>query len=172
VKGENDIRKVIVTKKGVRIINRDVFVFVFFLFLAFGFWYINSLEKVTEADVKYPISYINIPKDKVISASPSEKLNLYLKGQGFSILKLKVSGNRTPVLIDLSKVNYKRVPGSKNLNYYIITFGMAKSLAIQLRSGCEITSVKPDTLFFSFEKVLTKTNQAEPENKDGNNHKE
>jgi hypothetical protein len=172
VKGENDFRKVIVTKKGVRIINRDVFVFTFLLFLAFGFWYINSLEKVMEADVRYSVRYINIPKDKVISAEPTEKLNLYLKGQGFSILKLKVSGNKTPVLIDISKVNYKRVPGSKNLNYYIITSGLAKSLAIQLRSGCEITSIKPDTLFFNFEKIIAKTSSAEPENKDGNNHKQ
>lgn len=172
MKGENDIRKEIVTKKGARIINRDVFVFAFFLFLSFGFWYINSLEKVMEADVRYPISYINIPKDKIISAEPSEKLNLYLKGQGFSILKLKVSGNRTPVVIDISKVNYKRIPGSKSLNYYIITSGLAKSLSIQLRSGCEITSIKPDTLFFSFEKVIARTSQSESENKVGNNHKQ
>lgn len=171
MKEENDIRNETVTKKGVRIINRDVLVFAFFLFLSFGFWYINSLEKVMEVDVRYPVSYINLPKDKVISDEPSEKLNLYLKGQGFSILKLKVSGNRTPVTIDISKVNYKRVPGSKNLNYYIITSGLAKSLTIQLRSGCEITSIKPDTLFFSFEKIIAKTSQSEPENIVENSYK-
>lgn len=171
MKEKNDIRNETVTKKGVRIINRDVLVFAFFLFLSFGFWYINSLEKVMEVDVRYPVSYINLPKDKVISDEPSEKLNLYLKGQGFSILKLKVSGNRTPVTIDISKVNYKRVPGSKNLNYYIITSGLAKSLTIQLRSGCEITSIKPDTLFFSFEKIIAKTSQSEPENIVENSYK-
>ena len=168
MKEENDIRKETVPKKGVRVINRDVFVFTFFLLLSFAFWYINSLGKVIEAEVKYPVYYINLPKDKVIALERSEKLNLYLKGQGFSILKLKVTGPRTPVSIDISKVNYKRVPGSNNLNYYIITSGLAKSLAIQLRSDCEITAIKPDTLFFSFEKVITKTSKAEPEKKAGN----
>jgi len=168
VKEENDIRKETVPKKGVRVINRDVFVFTFFLLLSFAFWYINSLGKVIEAEVKYPVYYINLPKDKVIALERSEKLNLYLKGQGFSILKLKVTGPSTPVSIDISKVNYKRVPGSKNLNYYIITSGLAKSLTIQLRSDCEITAIKPDTLFFSFEKVITKTSKAEPEKKAGN----
>lgn len=168
MKEENDIRKETVPKKGVRVINRDVFVFAFFLLLSFAFWYINSLGKVIEAEVKYPICYLNLPKDNVIALEAFEKLNLYVKGQGFSILKLKVTGPGTPVSIDISKVNYKRVPGSKNLNYYILTSGLAKSLKIQLRSDCEITAIKPDTLFFSFEKVITKTSKAEPGKKTGN----
>ena len=54
------------TKKGVSAINRDVVVFAFFLFLSFGFWYLNSLGKEIEADIRYPVKYINIPKDRVI----------------------------------------------------------------------------------------------------------
>ena len=168
MKEKNDIRKETVPKKGVRVSNKDVFVFTFFLLLSFAFWYINSLGKVIESEVRFPVSYINLPKDKIITFEPTEKLNLYLKGQGFSILKLKITGPRTPVSIDISKVNYKRVPGTKNLNYYIITSGLAKSLTIQLSSECEITAIKPDTLFFSFEKVISKTSKAEPEKKAGN----
>jgi len=171
VKGEYDIRKETEKKKGIKVINRDIFVFAFFLFLSFGFWYINSLGKVMESEIRYPISYINLPKEKVISVDPTEKLNLYIKGQGFSILKLKVSGNRTPIVIDISKVSYKRVPGSKNLNYFIITSGLAKSITIQLRSGCEVTSIKPDTLFFSLEKGITRTSQLESDNNPVSNRK-
>ena len=72
-------------------------------------------------------------------------------------MKLKVSGNKTPVIIDISKVNYKRVPGSSTSDYFIVTSGLTKSLTVQLRSGCEITSIKPDTLFFTLEKVDTKS---------------
>jgi hypothetical protein len=61
------------------------------------------------------------------------------------------------VNIDISKVNYRRVPGSKNLDYYIVSSGLTKSLTVQLRSGCEITSIKPDTIFFSLEKADQKT---------------
>ena len=42
-------------------------VFAFFLFLSFGLWYINSLGKEVEADIKYPVKYINIPKDRTIA---------------------------------------------------------------------------------------------------------
>ena len=76
-----------------------------------------------------------------------------MKGSGTSILKLKLSGNKARVTIDMSKVSYKRVSGSKNFDYYIVTAGLTKSLGVQMRTGCEITSIKPDTLFFTLEKT-------------------
>ena len=141
------------TKKRVRAINRDVVVFAFFLFLSFIFWYLNSLGKEMEAGIRFPVKYINLPKEKMIVEEPI-RLNIFLKGAGYSILKLKVSEKRSQVIIDISKVNYKRVPGSKSLNYFIVTASLTKSLSVQLRSGCEITSIKPDTLFFTLDKMV------------------
>jgi hypothetical protein len=144
------------TRKRASVIRKDAAVFAFFLLLSFIFWYLNSLGKEIEAGIKYPVKYINLPKERIIPEEQSDKLNLYLKGPGYSILKLKVSGNRLPVVIDISKVNYRRVHGSKDLDYYIVTSGLTKSLTVQLRSGCEITSIKPDTLFFTLDKVIPK----------------
>jgi len=151
-------------KSGGGRINRDVLVFTFFLFLSFIFWYLNSLGKDVEAGIKYHIKYTNLPKERLIVDDSQARLILYLKGTGFSILKLKLSVNKTPVDIDISKVNYKRMPGSRNPDYFIITSGLAKSLTLQLRSGCEITSIKPDTLFFTLEKAVSKSGQETPDN--------
>jgi hypothetical protein len=151
-------------KRGVGGINRDVVVFTFFLFLSFVFWYLNSLGKDIETGIKYPIKYTNLPKERVIADDPQVRLTLYLKGTGSSILKLRLSGKKTPVEIDISKVSYKRMPGSRNPDYFIITSGLAKSLTIQMRSGCEITSIKPDTLFFTLEKTVTGSDQTTSDN--------
>jgi len=153
VKGKDGIRTENLMKKRVRVINRDVAVFAFFLFLSFIFWYLNSLGKEIEAAIRYQVKYTNLPEERVIIEEPSPDLNLFLKGPGYSILKLKVSGKKVPVIIDISKVNYKRDPGGKALTYYIVTSGLTKSLNVQMRSGCEITSIKPDTLFFTFDRV-------------------
>jgi hypothetical protein len=165
VKGRDGIRTGILTKKEVSAINKDVVVFVFFLILSFGFWYINSLGKEIEADIRYPVEYINIPKERVIAEDSPVRLNLSLKGPGYSVLKLKVSGSKAPVVIDLSKVNYKKVPESKIPNYFIVTSGLIKSLTVQIRSGCEIISIKPDTLFFTFNKAITKSKNEINENR-------
>jgi hypothetical protein len=144
------------TKRGAGRINKDVVIFAFFLFLSFIFWYLNSLGKDIETGIKYPVKYTNLPKQKVIIDETQARLTLFLRGTGSSILKLKLSGEKVPVEIDISKVNYKRLPGSRNADYFIVTSGLAKSLAVQLRSGCEITSIKPDTLFFSLGNKDTK----------------
>jgi hypothetical protein len=148
VKRKDETRKEFM-KRGAGGINKDVVVFAFFLFLSFVFWYLNSLGKDIETGIKYTVQYTNLPKERVITDESQARLTLFLKGTGFSILKLKLSGKKTPVEIDISKVNFKRLPGSRNPDYFIVTSGLVKSLAVQMRSGCEITSIKPDTLFFS-----------------------
>lgn len=156
MKGTDGIRKS-TERKGARL-KRDVAVFAFFLFISFVFWYLNSLGKEIEAGFKYEVKYANIPRDRIIGASKPAELNIYLKGPGYSILKQKISGKQSPVVIDISKVSYKRASGTKAPDYYIITSGLTKSLNVQMRSGCEITSIKPDTIFFS----LARLNSGEP----------
>jgi hypothetical protein len=163
VKKEDGIPAENLTKKRVRVINRDVAVFAFFLLLSFLFWYLNSLGKEAEAGIRYRVKYTNIPKERVITEIVPADLDLFLKGPGYSILKLKFSGRRSPVIIDISKVSYKRAQGGKALNYFIVTSGLTKSLNVQMRSGCEITSIKPDTLFFTLDKIIAKS-LAVPEN--------
>jgi hypothetical protein len=151
------------SEKGGKGIDRDVFVFIFFLLLAFVFWYLNSLEKDVEYSIKYPVRYINLPEERMLSEDLPSKLDLYLKGPGYSILKLKLSGNRAPVILDVSAINYRRVPGSRTLNYYVVTSGLIPKLKNQLRAECDITSVKPDTLFFAFDKIISKQVQVIPQ---------
>jgi len=145
------------SKKKLGAINREVFVFAFFLLLSFSLWYLNSLGKEAEGDIRLPVRFINIPKGKVIDQNEPVKVTLSMKGPGYSILKLKYPRKNTPVTIDLSKITFHRVPESKSSEYYILTPGLAKSFSVQLRSGCDVIAIKPDTLFISFEKNELKT---------------
>ena len=165
MKEKLEIRSESLTKKGVSVIKRDGLVFIFFLFLSFIFWYLNSLGKEIESGVRYHVKYTNLPKERSLVEEIPGRLDLYLKGPGYSILKLKVSGKRTPLEIDISKVSYKRVPGSKTLNYFIVTSGLVKSFSVQLRSVCEIISIKPDTLFFTLGKGIANSVEFTPDNK-------
>ncbi len=144
-------------------IDREVVVFSFFLLLAFIFWYLNSLEKVVDYDIKYPVRYINLPEQRVLENELPAAIDLYLKGPGYAILKLKLTRSRSPVILDVSTINYRRVPGSRTLSYYIITTGLIPKLRNQLRTKCEISSIKPDTLFFSFDRIATKKVQVIPD---------
>ena len=148
-------------------INRDLAGFAFFLFISFVFWYLNFLGKDTEASVWYPLIYAKVPANRTLVAESSSKLNLSLKGTGYSIIKLKIKGTTDPLSVDLSKVAYRRVTGSREMNYYVLTSGLSRALASQLRSDCEIVSVKPDTLFFALSRKETDPGQSKSVNDTG-----
>jgi hypothetical protein len=159
------------TKEKVSGFNRNIVGFSFFLFISFILWYLNSLGKEIEAEISVPVKLVNIPKERSVIAEPSLKLNLFIKGPGYSVLKLKVMGEKSPLIIDILKVNCVKIDGSDDLDYFILTSGLTRSLSVQLRSECEITSIKPDTLFFSMGKVALRSNAMEPGNANGKNGK-
>jgi hypothetical protein len=145
--------------------KRDIIVFLFFLFLSSCFWYINYLGKEMETDIKLPLKYTNLPENKVITADRPERLDLSIKGPGYYILRLKISGKSQPVLINLSNVTYRRVPDASH-SYMILTSGLLKSLNMQMRSGCQVLSVKPDTVFFSLNNQTSRPGSGTPEERD------
>lgn len=142
--------------KGVNGKNRELLTFSFFLVLSFVLWYLNSLEKDIEYEMKYPVRYVNLPENRVLANESATRLNVYLKGPGYSILKIKLAGSRTPVALDVSSVSYRRVPGSKNLDYYLLTSSLIPRLRNFLDTECDVTSIKPDTLFFTLDRIISK----------------
>lgn len=146
---KDEARSADLSGKGLRFPNKNILVFAFFLFLSFIFWYITSLGKELEADIKHPVSFTGIPSRKVLAEKEPSKLNLSLKGPGYSLLRLKWYGKKTPLIVDLSKVTYRRTPGRDGNDYYIISSVLVPRFNAQLKSACKVTSVKPDTIFFS-----------------------
>ncbi len=130
--------------------NRNFMVFAFFLLLSFIFWYLNSLGKVIDTNIRYPVRYSNIPKDKGEVKDLPARVYLYINGTGYSILRMKVTGNSSPLTIDFSKASYRPLRNNNSEDYYIITSGLIQNLNSQIKSECRITSIKPDTIFFSF----------------------
>ena len=78
-----------------------------------------------------------------------------LRGPGYTILKMKLSGSRAPVVIDFSKTNPKRFPGISP-NYYLVTSGLIQSFSKQLHADFEIIAINPDTLFFGYDRLVTR----------------
>jgi len=153
VEGNNDIWYKKLSKKEVSLLNKNVVIFAFFLFLAFIFWYLNSLGKEIKSDFRYNVSFINPPKGRIISGEFPSKLSIEIKGQGYSLLKRKISGSRTPLVVDLSKVLFKRIPDSKPERYYFLSAGLIPNFKKQIGNGFEVLSVKPDTIIVSINAV-------------------
>ena len=137
------------TGKERKLSRKDIAVFVFFLCLSFIFWYLNSLGKDLETNIRYPLKYTNIPKDWKLSENMPDKVSLFLNGPGYSILQMKMSGRHAPLVIDISRVSRKNLQNGKSADYYIITSNLIPKFNSELKSECKVTAIKPDTLFLS-----------------------
>lgn len=136
-------------------LNREVLIFVFFLFLSSLFWYLNELGKDVDTAIQYPVRYINPPKGRVLTGDLPDRLTMELQGPGYSILKLKLSGSRAPVVVDFSKMTLKRLPG-KQSSYYIVSSSLIESFSKQLHADFNISVIKPDTIYYGFDKLIKK----------------
>jgi hypothetical protein len=142
-------------KRTDKFINKELPVFAFFLLLSFVFWYLNELSKELQGTINYPVRYINPPKDRIVTGDLPPKLEMDLRGPGYSILKVKLSGSRAPVVIDFSKLSPRRLPGAMP-RYYMVTSGLINNFSKQMHADFEILSIHPDTLFFGYDRLVTR----------------
>jgi hypothetical protein len=142
-------------KRSEKFLNRELPVFAFFLLLSFVFWYLNELSKELQGTINYPVRYINPPKDRIVTGDLPEKLEMDLRGPGYSILKVKLSGSRAPVVIDFSKITPRRIPGTLP-RYYLVSSGLISGFSKQLHADFDILAIHPDTLFFGYDKLVTR----------------
>jgi len=149
-------------KRKRKFLNRELPVFAFFLLLSFVFWYLNELSKNLQGTINYPVRYINPPKDRIVTGDLPDKLEMELRGPGYSILKVKLSGSRAPVVIDFSRLTPRRLPGAMP-HYYLVTSGLINNFSKQLHADFEILSIHPDTLFFGYDRLVTRRVQVRPD---------
>ncbi len=143
-------------------LNRELPVFAFFLLLSFVFWYLNELSKDLTGTINYPARYINPPRDRIVTGDLPDKLEMELRGPGYSILKVKLSGSRAPVVVDFSKLSPRRLPGEMP-HYYLVTSGLINNFSKQMHADFEILSIRPDTLFFGYDRLVTRRMPVKPD---------
>lgn len=130
-------------------INRDITIFFFFIVISFTLWYLNSLRKEMEVKVKFPVYYINLPEDLIISDDPPGIVYLNLSAKGYTLLKIKSPFKKPYLDIDLSSIPLQK-DWTDNYpdGYYLAANSLIPYFSRQLPSPeIKIVSVKPDTLF-------------------------
>jgi hypothetical protein len=145
-----------------KFLKKELPVFAFFLLLSFIFWYLNELSKDLQGSVNYPVRYINPPRDRIVTGDLPGKLEMDLRGPGYSILKNKLSASRAPVVIDFSKLTLRRLPGSTP-RYYLVTSGLISNFSKQMHADFDILSISPDTLFFGYDRLVTRRKPVIPD---------
>jgi len=139
-----------------KLLNRNVAVFTFFLLLSFIFWYINALSKSITGTINFPVRYTNFPENLALVNELPDKLRLEVQGPGYSVLKARISGNKTPLMIDVKNSGLADSGEESDLQFFIYSYNLRESFIRQIRSDFEINSVSPDSINFIFDKLILK----------------
>jgi len=127
--------------------DRNVFVFLIFLFLSTVFWFMNALQKNYTTIIDYPVRFTNIPKGYILKDSKVKDLKLKVNSGGFNILRYHLSSTVIPLSINVSKM--KEIKGEDRTGFYLLSSKYFRSIDGQLTNGMKLLEISPDTLFIN-----------------------
>ena len=128
-------------------------VFLVCLVISMLMWLFIELMKDYTDEINYNISFVNAPKDLILTNSGDSILKIVMNAQGFELLAAKYGQDHT-LTIDLSTLKIR--PSAEGYMAYLPSAGIVSQLGSQIHFKTEITSIKPDTLFFRFSEVFRK----------------
>lgn len=138
---ESSIQKLIAF---LRLNNRKILLFLFFVLLSTVFWFIRALGNHYESVVEYPVRYTNFPEGKQLAADVPDKLTLTINATGFTILKSKLNLNLIPVRFDVASFLLNNTGDDM---FFVVTQSVRNILSSEL-NDVTILDIYPDTLYF------------------------
>lgn len=121
--------------------NKLYYTFILFSFLSVIFWFMTKLSKEYDSSIKYPVSYINLPSNKLLQEKPSEYIDIRIRATGFKLISSKVSPRK--LTIDASNIY-----GKSLTNYYLLLSQQKLSVQKQLNTGVKVAYFIKDSVHF------------------------
>jgi hypothetical protein len=132
--------------------NKDVLVFLFFLFISTSFWFFNALRHDYVTDFSFNVRLTNVPDHLVLLDSDTKEVNIKVRSSGYSLLRQYLSNSLVPVNYDVSQL--RRTPSSGKA--YLLAREQYRGIKEQLLVGVELLSLTPDTVFISLDEKKEK----------------
>lgn len=83
-------------------LNKQFFIFLFFVILSAVFWLILTLNETYEKEIKVPVHIANVPKNVVLTSAVNDTLRVTVRDKGWVIFAY-LYGERRPYM----NVNFK-----------------------------------------------------------------
>ena len=76
--------------------------FLFFIFVAFGFWVLQTLQQDFEISTAIKIQYKNLPEGYVLTNQPAGQIEITVKDKGSALLNYMLGNKFAPIELNLS----------------------------------------------------------------------
>lgn len=135
--------------------GRQVFLFLFCLFLAFIIWSIHKFSADYSIYLNYRVHVITSLEGRASEASSSNLLTLKGRASGFYILQKRLLKDESSINIEVDRRLLKR-SSSINDGYFILSTDIRDKLSESLEEDFQIEHISVDTLFFKFPRQINR----------------
>ncbi len=124
--------------------SREFFIFLFFFFVAAGFWLLQTLNNDYEKEFSIPVRLRGVPDNVVITSEPATELRIRVKDKGTVLFNYIVGKSFYPVTLDFKDY------ASDNSILRITASQYEKKISGQLKTSTSLLSINPDTLEYIY----------------------
>jgi hypothetical protein len=136
--------------------NNRPLIFLVSLMIATVLWLVNAMEKQYVTTISMPFQYTNLPRNKVLVNPPPSRLNVKLRANGFTLLRLKFGLTFTPLIFDVNLINEESKEKIKSTDFYVLSDRYISQISNQVNPEISVLDISPDSLFFHFDKLSEK----------------
>ena len=120
-----------------------------FLIISSLIWLLITFSKEYTTVITYPITYTNLPQDKLLQQTPIKEINIAVKATGFKILRAKI--NKKIIKLEASQLNRK----SKS-KFYFLPKNQKSKIEKQLITGLQLQEIGQDTIYLNLGLLTSK----------------
>ena len=130
--------------------SREFLIFLFFFFIASGFWLLQTLNNDYETEFSIPIRVKGIPNDVILTSDFPTELHVQVKDKGTVLLNYMFGKSFFPISLDF------RDYFVSDSHAKIAVTEFEKKISSQLNASSKILSIKPDTIECVYSKGKSK----------------
>ncbi|MFT3739137.1 MAG: YbbR-like domain-containing protein [Breznakibacter sp.] len=128
--------------------DKKLVLFIFFLLISMGFWFLNALRKTYTTQINYDLEYFNLPGNELIAANVPKSVTLKVRGTGFTLLRYNLGRTFYPMPLNVGRMN--KISDGSRRGAYINSKELLLIFASQLSNDLDLIEVKPDTIFVEY----------------------
>lgn len=130
---------------------KETMIFLFFVLLSLGLWYLQSLQQDYEIEIEIPIKYKNIPANMVLTENNPEIVVAKVRDKGTVLLNYSWLRTFAPI-----EVNMKDAQPGENKSTTIPRRTIESSISKQLIASTSLLSFEPQTIQVEYSELKSK----------------
>ncbi len=127
--------------------DKQMLLYAAFLLLSSLMWFFNKLGEETNSTLLYPVTFVNMPVQKVVVNGLPDNFDLTVHGRGWDILRYKMGKSPEPIVINLSRLNHI-LSKESTIDFSLATNALTEEIKSQLPANINLTLIQPDTIRF------------------------